>query len=103
MGFWRRGYSVDFSSSVARARRFWFRDKAIVSDQTRKIVFTLGEDNTIVPKPVALGALKGKLRVITSGLTKDDKVIINGIANPAVRPGAKVTPEDGEITKAELQ
>lgn len=78
-------------------------DKAIVSDQTRKIVFSLGEDNTIVPKPVVLGALKGKLRVITSGLTKDDKVVINGIANPAVRPGAMVTPEDGEITQADMQ
>ncbi len=78
-------------------------DKAIVSDQTRKIVFSLDEDNTIVPKPVVLGALKGTLRVITSGLEKDDRVVINGIANPAVRPGAKVTPEDGEITKAEAE
>lgn len=74
-------------------------DKAIVSDQTRKIVFVLGDDNKIVARPVELGPLQpGELRVISTGIKADDKVVINGIANPAVRPGAVVTPEEGEIS-----
>lgn len=73
-------------------------DKAIVSDQTRKIVFVVGEDNVIGARPVELGHLQpGGLRVIKSGLKPDENVVINGIANPAVRPGAKVTPEPGSI------
>lgn len=77
-------------------------DKAIVSDQTQKIVFVVGENDVIAAKPVALGPLQpGGLRVISSGLSPDDLVVINGIANPAVRPGATVTPEPGEIATAD--
>lgn len=78
-------------------------DKAIVSDQTRKIVFALDENNVVTAKPVELGPLQpGGLRVIKSGLDKTDRIVINGIANPAVRPGATVTPEPGEITAASV-
>ncbi|MEL7048417.1 MAG: efflux RND transporter periplasmic adaptor subunit, partial [Pseudomonadota bacterium] len=79
-------------------------DKAIVADQTRKIVFVVSDDNKVVPKPIELGVLQaGGLRVIKSGLTATDKVVIDGIANPAVRPGATVTPESGEIAEAATQ
>ncbi len=72
-------------------------DAAVVSDQARKIVFTVGEDGVVKPKPVTLGAIEGGLRMILSGLTAEDRVVIDGIANPMVRPGAKVTPQDGKI------
>lgn len=72
-------------------------DAAVVSDQARKIVFTVGDDGIVKPKPVTLGALEGGLRMILSGLTAEDRVVIDGIANPMVRPGAKVTPQDGKI------
>lgn len=75
-------------------------DAVIVSDQASKIVLTVGADNKVVPKPVTLGQITEGLRVITSGLTKDDKVIINGLASPMVRPGATVTPQPGEIKVA---
>ena len=72
-------------------------DAAVVSDQARKIVFTVGDDGIVKPKPVTLGAVDGGLRMILSGLTAEDRVVIDGIANPMVRPGAKVTPQDGKI------
>jgi membrane fusion protein, multidrug efflux system len=72
-------------------------DAAIVSDQMRKIVFLVGEGDTIVAKPVTLGPLYDGLRVIRSGLSASDKVVVDGIANPMVRPGAKVTPKVGEV------
>ncbi len=72
-------------------------DAAVVSDQARKIVFTVGDDGVVKPKPVTLGAVEGGLRMILSGLTADDRIVIDGIANPMVRPGAKVTPQDGKI------
>lgn len=72
-------------------------DTVIVSDQANKIVLTVGADNKVVPKPVTLGAISEGLRVVTGGLTPQDKVIIGGLANPMVRPGATVTPQPGEI------
>ena len=75
-------------------------DSAVISDQARKIVFVVDETNTVVAKPVTLGPIVDGLRVIASGLDKASRVIIDGIANPAVRPGAKVTPANGEIKAA---
>lgn len=75
-------------------------DSVIVSDQASKIVLTVGPDNKVVPKPVTLGQISEGLRVITKGLAKDDKVIVNGLASPMVRPGATVSPQPGEIKVA---
>jgi hypothetical protein len=36
--------------------------------------------------------------VVTDGLGPDDKVVLDGLANPMVRPGAKITPQQGKIT-----
>ncbi|MCR4520563.1 MULTISPECIES: efflux RND transporter periplasmic adaptor subunit [Bosea] len=75
-------------------------DTVIASDQANKIVLTVGPENKVVPKPVVLGPLSDGLRVIRSGLTAQDKVIIGGNANPMVRPGVPVTPQPGEIKVA---
>jgi multidrug efflux system membrane fusion protein len=72
-------------------------DAAIVSDQTQKIIFAIGPENKIIAKPVIVGKIAHGLRVIRSGLTASDRIVINGIANPAVRPGATVAPQAGEI------
>ena len=72
-------------------------DAAIVSDQARKIVLTVNAENTVVPTPVELGPIAEGLRVIKSGLNGEERIIIEGLANPMVRPGAKVAPENGKI------
>jgi membrane fusion protein, multidrug efflux system len=75
-------------------------DAVIASDQTRKVVMIVGPENKVVPKPVVLGQIVDGLRVIRSGLSVTDKVIINGTANPMVRPGSVVNPQPGEIKPA---
>ena len=71
-------------------------DAAVVTDQSVKMLFTVGPDGTVVPKPVELGPVTDdNLRVVRSGITADDQVIINGLLR--ARPGAKVTPEEGTI------
>ncbi|HJT06101.1 MAG TPA: efflux RND transporter periplasmic adaptor subunit [Stellaceae bacterium] len=76
-------------------------DAALTTDQSRKIVMTVGADGTVVPKPVEIGALSDGLRVVTSGLVADDQVVINGLMR--ARPGAKVTPQPGTIAVAAAQ
>ena len=68
-------------------------DRAVISDQARKIVFALDADDKIVPKPVVLGGMHEGLRIVLKGISADDRVVVDGIANPAVRPGVKVKPE----------
>jgi RND family efflux transporter MFP subunit len=72
-------------------------DEAIQADQTRKIVMVVGPDDKVAPKVVETGQLNDGLRVIKSGLSPDDRVIVNGLMR--ARPGAQVKPETVDITK----
>src|SRR5712671_710897 len=65
-------------------------DTAIATDQSRKIVFVVKDDNTVEAKPVTLGPLDEGLRVIREGLKAEDRVIVDGLQR--ARVGAKVTP-----------
>lgn len=76
-------------------------DDAIISDQASKIVYTVNAENVVVATPVTLGDMSEGLRVITAGLKPDDRVIIEGVANPAIRPGTKVAPTTGAIKPSE--
>ena len=75
-------------------------ESALLNDQARKIVMTVAADGTVVPKVVRPGPNRGpELRIIRSGLEPADRVIINGLMR--VRPGMKVTPEEGAIDIAD--
>jgi membrane fusion protein, multidrug efflux system len=69
-------------------------DTAIATDQARKIVFVVKDDNTVDAKPVVLGPLDEGLRVIREGLKPDDRVVVDGLQR--VRVGAKVTPREAK-------
>jgi RND family efflux transporter MFP subunit len=71
-------------------------DAAVVTDQSVKMLFTVSPDGTVQPKPVELGPVADDgLRVIRSGITADDTVIISGLL--LARPGQKVKPQQGTI------
>ena len=72
-------------------------DAAVVSDQAHKVVLTVGEDNKVVGQPVTLGGMARGLRVVASGLSVTDRVVVGGLANPFVRPGAMVEAREGAI------
>ncbi|RVL71017.1 efflux transporter periplasmic adaptor subunit, partial [Sinorhizobium meliloti] len=66
-------------------------DEAIAADQNERIVYVVGEDGSVATKPVRLGPRLHGYRVIRSGLTGDETVVVNGLMR--VRPGVKVKPE----------
>ncbi|MGE3738929.1 MAG: efflux RND transporter periplasmic adaptor subunit [Geminicoccaceae bacterium] len=71
-------------------------DSAIVTDQARKMVLTVGEDGTVGTKIIRPGPSQpGGLRIVRRGLTPDDRLVINGLIR--ARPGSKVAPKDGTI------
>jgi RND family efflux transporter MFP subunit len=77
---------------------FMLPDAAVLTDQSNKVVMTVAPDGTVVPKLVKTGPVTDGLRIVTAGLTKDDRVVINGIVR--ARPGGKVTPQPGTIAVA---
>ena len=74
-------------------------DAAVRTDQARKILLVVGKDNTVVAKPVETGPLVAGLRVIRSGITKADRVIVQGVQ--FAMPGAKVNPRVTQIKPTE--
>ena len=74
-------------------------DAAIRTDQARKIVLVVGKDNSVAAKPVETGPLVGGLRVVRSGITKADRVIVQGVQ--FAMPGAKVNPRVTQIKPTE--
>ncbi len=73
-------------------------DEAIVADQSNKIVMTVTADGTVVPKIIRPGPTYDGLRIVRNGLEPGDRIIIDGLMR--ARPGAKVTPQEGEIKGA---
>ncbi|MGE7198513.1 efflux RND transporter periplasmic adaptor subunit [Brevundimonas sp. S1H14] len=76
-------------------------DAAVVTDGPRKVVYVVAKDGTVGAKPVQLGPVANGLRVVRTGLTPDDRVIINGLQR--ARPGQKVTAQNGTIKAEEAK
>ena len=70
-------------------------DSAIATDQSRKIVFVVKDNDTVEAKEIVLGPLDEGLRVIREGLKAEDRVIVDGTQR--ARVGAKVSPHASKI------
>lgn len=66
-------------------------DEAVGTDLGKKFVLVMGADNTSAYRAVDLGPKIEGLRIVRSGLSKDDTIIVKGLQK--VRPGSTVTPE----------
>jgi RND family efflux transporter MFP subunit len=82
-------------ASGGRTSALLVPDAAVQTDQARKIVLVLAPDGSVAPKPVTVGPLVDGLRVIRSGLTLRDKIVING--GQGAMPGTKVHARVGRI------
>ncbi|WP_298255200.1 efflux RND transporter periplasmic adaptor subunit [Bradyrhizobium sp.] len=69
-------------------------DTAVATDQARKILFVVKDDNMVEARPVVLGPLDQGLRVVREGLQPEDRVVVDGLQR--VRVGAKVTPHEAK-------
>ncbi|MEZ5787250.1 MAG: efflux RND transporter periplasmic adaptor subunit [Xanthobacteraceae bacterium] len=64
---------------------------AIGSEQTRKYVSVVDDQNVVHQKYVVLGQAIGDQRVIREGIAPTDRVVVNGLMR--ARPGTKVNPK----------
>jgi len=63
-------------------------DSAIITDASRRLVYVVDGEGTVIARMVELGPLVGDLRVIRSGLTAKERVVVGGVQR--ARPGQKV-------------
>jgi RND family efflux transporter MFP subunit len=71
-------------------------DQAIVTDQTRQVVYVVDAEGVVGQKVVRPGRLLGGLRVVEEGLTPQDRVVISGVQR--ARPGRRVSVKEGVVS-----
>lgn len=72
-------------------RAILITDRAIGTDQNKKFVLLLGTEDKVEYREVKPGAIAEGLRIIESGLSPGDKIVVNGVQR--ARPGMQVKPE----------
>lgn len=65
-------------------------DAALQADQNGRYVLVVGQNDVVEQRPVVVGPADGEMRVVTSGLTRSDRVVVRGLQR--ARPGAVVRP-----------
>jgi multidrug efflux system membrane fusion protein len=77
--------------ATERYRAVLLPDEAIIADQERRLVNVVGEDGSVSLREVRPGPLADGYRVIRTGLSGDEAVIVKGLQR--ARPGGKVVPQ----------
>jgi RND family efflux transporter MFP subunit len=63
-------------------------ERALGTDQGQSFVYVVDDGNKVVHRSVQVGAMQGGLRVIQSGITAKDRVVLKGLQR--IRPGDTV-------------
>jgi len=67
-------------------------ERAVSSDQSKKFVYVVDQDNKVVYRELELGQQTNGQRIVIAGLKIGDKVIVDGLQH--VRPGSLVDAQD---------
>jgi RND family efflux transporter MFP subunit len=84
-----------------RYRAILVPDAAIDTNQNLKFVRVVGADDVVENRRVTIGSLFGQFRVIESGLSGNERVVINGLQRAI--PGTKVAPAEKPFDAASVQ
>ena len=74
---------------------FLLPDTAIVTDGARRVVYVIGPKDVVQARPVTLGPVVDGLRVIKTGVTAKDRIIVGGLQR--ARPGQPAKVQAGTI------
>jgi hypothetical protein len=83
--------SSAFAFRQNRRRHCWCLTLRSAATKRGRYVLVVNKDNVVEQRKIEARQLVGDLRVIDSGLTKDDRVVVGGIMRAI--PGQKVDPE----------
>jgi len=71
-------------------------ERAIGTNQNKKFVYVINDENQALYREVGLGGHHKDKRLITSGLQVGDKVVVNGLSH--IRPNSPVTPKPADTS-----
>jgi len=74
--------------------RVLISDKAIATDQDKKYVYVVDDQNKVNYRAVVLGGSVDNMRIVRSGLTSGERIVVSGLQR--IRPGAIVAPSNDE-------
>jgi len=66
-------------------------DRAVGTDQNKKFVLVVGDNNMLAYREIKLGPVVDGLRVVREGLKVGEKIVVKGLQR--VRPGMPVAPQ----------
>jgi len=90
------GMFVRIKIKVAEPKPTIFIDeKAVGTDLSHKYVLLLSEGNKVEYRAVKLGGREGALRIITSGLSSGESIVVKGLQR--ARPGSPVSPTEVDM------
>ena len=75
------------------------KDEAVGTDLGKKFVLVVDKDNKAIYRSVDLGPKLEGLRIVRSGLSKDDRIVVTGLQR--VRPGSPIDPQDTPMATPE--
>lgn len=76
---------------VAKRDALLLPERAIGTNQDKKYVYVINDDNVATYQEVKLGAYHQQQRVVLAGLQGGERVIVNGLSH--IRPNSPVTPK----------
>ncbi|MGC8658268.1 MAG: efflux RND transporter periplasmic adaptor subunit [Desulfomonilaceae bacterium] len=96
------GLFVRVRVPLQTSKAFLVPNVAVAMDQGGHYLLIVDQNNVVKQKPVTLGRQVGEMRVIATGISEKDWVIVNGIQ--LARPGEKVKPiKEGSKTHGEAE
>jgi len=88
---------VRLQANATARRAVLIADRAIGTDQSRRFVLVVDDDNVTHYREVVPGRLAEGLRVIEQGLEPGERIVVNGLQR--VRAGSAVVPEQADMRK----
>ncbi len=89
---------VKLQTTQHATRAVLVAERAIGTDQSKRFVLVVGQDNVANYREIHLGRQVGALRVISRGLKAGEIIVVNGLQR--VRPGSPVAPQTVSMEEA---
>jgi membrane fusion protein, multidrug efflux system len=72
-------------------------ERAVGTDQDKKFVFVVGQDNTVAYRQIELGSLVDGQRIVEKGLNAGERIVVSGLQR--IQPGVTVAPQEQTALK----
>lgn len=97
-GLLKHGASGKISVPVETGEILAVHQKSVFEIQDRTYVYVLGKDNKVKMTPFSAGQRVGHYYTVSSGLTKDDRVVFEG--TQSLRDGVQIDPKALDVKQA---